>query len=84
MVLSELEITNINQNINNINNLLSKISFIEIPRCKTNLLRNTKLNKQHKIDYYTVQLDSLNNEFNQLKMELDLLGNQLLDNSFTE
>ncbi len=84
MVLSELEITNINQNINNINNLLSKISFIEIPRCNTNLLRNTKLNKQHKIDYYTVQLDSLNNEFNQLKMELDLLGNQLLDNSFTE
>ncbi len=77
MILSELEITNINKQINNINNLLSKISFIEIPRCKTNLYRNIKLNKQAKIDYYTVQLDSLNNEFNQLKIELELLNNQL-------
>ncbi len=75
MILSELEITNINHQINNINNLLYKICFIEIPRCKTNLYRNIKLNKQAKIDYYTVQLDSLNNEFNQLKIEL--LNNQL-------
>ena len=80
MVLSDLEISIIVKNIQFTNNALSQISFIEIPRCKMNLARNTKLNKQHKIDFYTVHLESLNNEFNQLKMELDLLNSQLNNN----